>query len=270
MLLQFLKSTFRGGSSIRDDEAGYDRALKRLVDAGEFGEALALYDRIVGAGIRPCEPQFDAAYRRSLEATTTAPYALRRRSRFHLLYRLIEEILPLEGAIAECGCYRGLSSHLMLSRLRRADPGFSGAGYHVFDSFEGLSEPGPEDRQIGDDPPALRVHLAAQRGWFAVPLDVVRQGLAEFPDVSYHPGWIPASLSGQPERRYRFVHLDLDLHDPTLGALEYFFPRLVQGAILVCDDFNWPGERKAIEDFCARHGVAFETTPHNQAVLRRK
>ncbi|MFN0164646.1 MAG: TylF/MycF/NovP-related O-methyltransferase, partial [Burkholderiales bacterium] len=132
-----------------------------------------------------------------------------------------------------------------------------------------LSEPGPEDRLVGDEPPALRVHLAARRGWFAVPLEVVRQGLAEFPGVSYHPGWIPASLASLPERRYRFVHLDLDLHDPTLGALEYFFPRLVPGALLVCDDFNWPGERKAIEDFCARQGIAFETTPHNQAVLRR-
>jgi pentatricopeptide repeat protein len=269
MLLQFLKSAFGRRTSPAIDETGYDRVLKSLVDAGKFSESLALYDEIVSAGIRPCEPQFDAAYRRSLEATTTAPYALRRRSRFHQLYRLLEEVLPLDGDIAECGCYRGLSSHLMLSRLRRADPGYDGAGYHVLDSFEGLSEPGPEDRLVGVEPPAQRVHLAAQRGWFAVPLEVVRQGLAEFPGVSYHPGWIPASLSGLPERRYRFVHLDLDLHDPTLGALEYFFPRLVPGAILVCDDFNWPGERKAIEDFCARQGIAFETTPHNQAVLRR-
>ena len=59
------------------------------------------------------------------------------------------------------------------------------------------------------------------------------------------------------------------VYDPTLGALEYFFPRLVPGAIVVCDDFGWPGERKAIENFCARHGCSFETTVHLQAVLRR-
>jgi len=107
-----------------------------------------------------------------------------------------------------------------------------------------------------------------RRGWFAAPLEIVRQGLAEFPDVHYHPGWIPSSFAGMPERRYRFVHLDLDLHDPTLAALEYFYPRLVPGAVVVCDDYQWPGERKAIQDFCARQGISFATTPTGQAVLR--
>jgi hypothetical protein len=108
-----------------------------------------------------------------------------------------------------------------------------------------------------------------RRGWFATPLDAVRRALADFPGVAWHPGWIPQSFTGLPERRYRFVHLDLDLHDPTLGGLEYFFPRLAPGAILVCDDYDWPGERKAVEDFCARQGVRFQVTPHGQAVIRR-
>jgi predicted O-methyltransferase YrrM len=98
----------------------------------------------------------------------------------------------------------------------------------------------------------------------------VRRGLAAFPAVEFHPGWIPQSFAGLREMTYRFVHLDLDLHDPTLAALEYFYPRMVKGGILVCDDYSWPGARKAIEDFCARHRVAFEATPHGQAVLRRE
>jgi hypothetical protein len=219
--------------------------------------------------MRPCEPLFDGVYRQALAATGTPPFPLRRRSRFHQLYRLLDEILPLQGELAECGCFRGLSSNLILSRLRRADPGYKGAGYHVFDSFEGLSEPLPVDLGVGAEPARPHLHRHAQRGWFAASLELVRRGLAEFPEVAYHPGWIPDSFAGLPERRYRFVHLDVDLHDPTLGALEYFYPRLVPGALVVCDDYNWPGERKAVEDFCARHGVAVETTLHGQAVLRR-
>jgi hypothetical protein len=87
--------------------------------------------------------------------------------------------------------------------------------------------------------------------------------------VEFHRGWIPQSLAGLPESRYRFVHLDLDLHDPTQAALEYFYPRLVAGGMVVCDDYNWPGARKAIEGYCSRQHVAFAATVHGQAVLRR-
>lgn len=268
MLLQVLRDIFGGrpAGAFAGDELSCDRLMKSLSDAGKREQAMAVYDAAVDAGLCACEPQFDADYRRALEATGTAPYALRRRKRFAQLLRLLDEALPLQGDVAECGCYRGLSSHLILTRLRRADPGYSGAGYHVFDSFAGLSEPGTVDRAEGGPP---GVHQLAQRGWFATPLEVVRAGLAEFPGVSFHAGWIPQSFAGLAERAYRFVHLDLDLHDPTLGGLEYFYPRMVPGAVLVCDDYDWPGERKAIEDFSARQGIGFETTPHGQAVLRR-
>lgn len=250
------------------DEAGYDRAMRDAMDQGRDAEALALYDAAIAAGLQPCDAAFDAAYRRALAATASPPFPLRRRARFHHLYRLLGETLALEGDVAECGCYRGLSTHLLLGRLRLADRAYAGRGFHVFDSFEGLSEPSAEDIPAGDDPNSERVRRMCQRGWFAAPLEGVRRSLAEFPGTSFHPGWIPQSFAGLPERRYRFVHLDLDLHDPTLGALEYFFPRLVPGAIVVCDDYSWPGERKAIEDFCARRGVAFSSTQHGQAVLR--
>ncbi len=271
MLLRVLREVFtrKRPARLPRDEAGVERLMQGFVEQGKDAESLVVYDAAIAAGLRPCEPDFDRDYRRALEATGTPPYPLRRRPRFQELCRLLGEALELEGDIAECGCFRGLSSHLMLARLKRAELGFAGRGYHIFDSFEGLSEPGAADSVPGDDAGAERVRRMCRCGWFAAPLEIVRQGLAEFPQVDYRPGWIPASFAGLPERHYRFVHLDLDLHNPTLAALEYFFPRLVAGAIVVCDDYAWPGERKAVEDFCERHRVAFETTPHGQAVLRR-
>lgn len=270
MLLRVLREIFARApaESLPRDEAGFEQLMQDAVQRGDDARALAIYDAAIAAGMQPADGEFDRDYRRALEATGTPPYPLRRRSRFRLLCGLLDEVARIEGDIAECGCFRGLSSFLMLTRLARARPGFDGAGYHVFDSFEGLSEPSAADAVAGSDPAAERVRRMCRRGWFAAPLEVVRGALAAFPAVAFHPGWIPQSFAGLPERRYRFVHLDLDLHDPTLGALEYFFPRLAPGAIVVCDDFDWPGERKAIEAFCARRGIGFETTPHGQAVLR--
>lgn len=271
MLLRVLRDIFtrKPLAGMPTDEAGFERLMQDFVQQGREAESLVVYDAAIAAGIRPFERDFDQNYRRALVATGTPPYPLRRRSRFHELGRLFDETTGLEGDVAECGCFRGLSSHLLLGRMKRADRAFDGSGYHVFDSFEGLSEPAAADAVTGDGPVAERVRRMCKRGWFAAPLEVVKQGLAEFPGVEYHKGWIPQSLQGLPERRYRFVHLDLDLHDPTLGALEYFFPRLVPGAVVVCDDYDWPGERKAVDGFCARQGLTVATTAHGQAVLRR-
>ena len=93
--------------------------------------------------------------------------------------------------------------------------------------------------------------------------------LADFPGIDYGPGWVPDSLRGIAERRYRFVHLDLDLYAPTAGALEYFWPRLLSGGYVACDDYGWPGGRRAIDEFAARSGVAVATSEFNQAWLRK-
>jgi hypothetical protein len=271
VLLRVLREIFgrKPAADLPRDEAGFDRLIQQLVEQERDAQALAAYDAAIAAGVQPCDAQFDRDYRQGLAATGTPPSPLRRRARFHALCGLLDEALALEGDIVECGCFRGLSSFLLLTRLKRAAPAFDGHGYHIFDSFEGLSEPSAEDRASADPATAKRVGRMLRQGWFATPLAAVRKALADFPGVAWHPGWIPQSFAGLPELRYRFVHLDLDLHDPTLGGLEYFYPRLVPGAIIVCDDYDWPGERRAVEDFCARQGIRFQTTPYGQAVIRR-
>ena len=39
--------------------------------------------------------------------------------------------------------------------------------------------------------------------------------------------------------------------------------------MIVCDDYNWPGARKAIDEVCERLGATFNTTPQMQAYIMR-
>lgn len=271
MLLRLLQEIFGRGTppGLPEDVAGCDRLMQDLCRRGKEDLALAVYDAAIAKGLSPCGGRFDADYRRALVATNNTPQPLRRRQRFHNLHELLGTVLHLQGMVAECGCFCGMSSHLMLDRMKTADPDFKGLGYFIFDSFEGLSAPGAKDEIAADHPKSARLREMCRAGAFAASLETVQRGLAAFPAVEFHPGWIPQSFAGLPEQKYRFVHLDLDLYDPTLAALEYFFPRMVSGGIVVCDDYSWPGARKAIEEFCAQSAVAFETTPEGQAVLRR-
>jgi hypothetical protein len=229
-------------------------ALAHDVEAAAalYGEANRLAQAAAGGA---AATSFDLAYERGLAVTRTWE-SPRRRPRFRRLLQLFERTLGRPGEVAECGCWRGLSSFLMCSRQREFDSGFDGAGFHVLDSFAGLSVP----EAIDEVAPAVE-------GMFAAGLEHVRRSLDAFPGVELHPGWIPGSLSDLPERAYRFVHLDLDLHAPTAGALAYFHPRLAPGGLIVCDDFNWPGARAAISGYCSERRIAFTTTDANQAVI---
>ena len=161
------------------------------------------------------------------------------------------------GNIAECGVFRGLSAYVFCRYRRHAIPGFTGHGFSLFDSFEGLSALRAEDeiRELGD---GFIDSKFREKGAFQGRLEIVRKALKDFPDVAYHPGWIPLVFQGVPDAQYSFVHIDVDLYEPTKGAIEYFFPRLQRGGAIVCDDYgflHWPGAKHAMDEYCVPRGI---------------
>jgi len=269
-ILQSLVVDARHLPTLRDLRSNaFDGLLRLLFAAGRHDRMAKVFRQYVADYCTAQDAGFDDAYLAGVLASSTAPVPLRRRDRFRLLVAQLERTHGLQGKVAECGCFRGLSSFLMCSALRRHDSAFTGAGYRIFDSFQGLSAPREED--IVDDGSAefdrLKDNIVA--GHYAATLETVRRTLAPFPAVEYFPGWIPAAFPSETASQYRFVHVDVDLYQPTLDSFEYFWPRLVPGAVVVCDDYNWPGGRRAVEEFCARAGVGYESTPFNQACFAK-
>ncbi len=45
--------------------------------------------------------------------------------------------------------------------------------------------------------------------------------------------------------------MDADLHNPTLAGLEFFYPRLSEGGVILIHDYNtdWPELMKAVDTF---------------------
>jgi hypothetical protein len=244
----------------------YEARLSDLFAKGMRGTMARLFGRYVAEFTEP-DAKFDALYIEGLFVTGTAPAPLRRRDRFRSLMREFGRTLALEGCVAECGCFRGLSSFLLCSQLRRHDARFDGTGYEIYDSFCGLSDPQPEDAPSAQsDEIAVR---SLRPRFFAFPLEEVQRSLAAFPGISYGPGWIPAGFRPDEDRRYRFIHVDVDLYQPTKASFEHFWPRIVPGGVMVCDDYNWGGAKRAVEEFAAASGSRFSVTGHNQAVFTK-
>lgn len=149
------------------------------------------------------------------------------------LLRLVEEV---PGDTAECGVYKGASSWLICAATEGSE-----RTHHLFDSFEGLSEPEASDGTYW------------RSGNLAASEDLVRRNLEPFIGrVEFHKGWIPERFPDVDGKTFAFVHVDVDLRSPTLQSVEFFYPRLAQGGILLCDDYAFAtcsGATAAIDAF---------------------
>lgn len=158
------------------------------------------------------------------------------------LFNLSRSVANLTGDTVECGVLNGGGSYIILSAIGDDD-----ARHHIFDSFEGLSEPGTNDEIKVVTPYVWKKHD------LSVPEEHVRRNLAAFGDrVSYYKGWIPERFGAVEDRRFRLVHIDVDLYQPTRDALAFFYARTVPGGLIICDDYGseiCPGAKQAFDEF---------------------
>ena len=152
------------------------------------------------------------------------------------LYSLARSVSRLPGALAEAGVYRGGSARILCA-VKQDDP------LYLFDTFEGM----PQTNAATDG--GFRTGDFADTGF-----EDVKNYLSRFPNVHIYKGIFPDSAVGKEpaNQQYRFVHLDLDIYESTFKSLEFFYPRVVAGGIIVSHDYSnltVPGVKKAFTDF---------------------
>lgn len=148
----------------------------------------------------------------------------------------------------ECGVFTGSSLLACAALAREAAIPFRLVG---LDTFEGLPPLSETDR-IFARPKAryLRQTMFTETSVAQV-RERIRQGGFEA-GVEVRQGLFSATLPTLPERRYHWVNIDCDLYEPHLECLEYFYPRMVPGAVVFFDDYHsvdYPMAGKAVDAF---------------------
>ena len=175
--------------------------------------------------------------------------------RKYFLRELLQLVRDLPGDTAECGVYRGASSWLICNFFRESQKTHFG-----FDSFEGISPPQAVDGaywKAGD----LTTSIASAQN-LLVPFR-----------AELLAGWIPTRFAEVADRQFCFVHLDVDVYEPTRDSLEFFYPRLVPGGVIVCDDYGFescPGAKRAMDDHRVQHRDKFLNCTTGQGVIIKR
>ena len=157
------------------------------------------------------------------------------------------------GAVAEAGVYRG-------DFARRINEFFPDRSLYLFDTFEGFAE-----RDIIAD--KERGYLYNNIGLHGdTSIEIVLQKMANRNSVIIKKGYFPDTAEGL-EEKFCFVSLDMDLYQPILAGLEYFYSRLCAGGYIFVHDCNIEqatfngGSRQALLEFVHKEKIGYVMLP---------
>lgn len=216
-----LRQRLRGGDRERE-EAGL-ALVERLT-------AVALPGYVIAEGFKSW--QTDRAFLDRCRAL--GPLADRAAERKFLLREMLALVEDVPGDTAEAGVYQGASSWFICDHFADTE-----RTHWAIDSFEGLSAPTGRDGG----------HWAG--GDLVGSEEVVRCRLAGY-RAEVLKGWIPEVFDAVDADAFAFVHIDVDIYEPTRDSLEFFYSRLSSGGVIVCDDYGFtscPGATRAFDEF---------------------
>jgi O-methyltransferase len=143
----------------------------------------------------------------------------------------------IAGDLAELGVYQGDTARII--HLCAPD-----RELHLFDTFEGF----PAGDLAGETGKASGY---TTRHFADTSVEKVIEKISGNENIHFHKGYFPDTADELKETKFCFVSMDADLAAPTKAGLEFFYPRLSSGGVIMVHDYNpeWPGLMKAVNDF---------------------
>jgi O-methyltransferase len=203
-----------------------------------------------------------------------------------LVYSLARSQCHLDGDLAEVGVYTGASAKLIAEardhsvqspkskvqgQTHNGEPAPTldlGPGtldckcLHLFDTFAGLPESSAKDRNV---------YTGKSKPQYACSLGSVQEYLRNYANLQFYKGLFPNTAAPAADRNFCFVHIDVDLYTSTLACLEFFYPRLVPGGILLSHDYSLlTGVKAAFTEFLADKTEAVVELPTTQAMIIKR
>lgn len=144
----------------------------------------------------------------------------------------------IEGDVIEFGTFRGGTAGVILQNLAPQKI------LHICDSFTGMPPVAAEDNYHQEGDFAKTGHAQVIRG-------LAELGTHFKAHVGFFSETIPEMEKKGPDT-IAFAHIDADLYQSVLDALEFCYPRMVRGGVMILDDYAAPsclGAKQAADEF---------------------
>ncbi len=205
-----------------------------------------------GAGWPDVEKEFFSIFERC------KPYSLTSFERMYALYKAVKYIIEndIDGDFVECGVWKGGS--VMLMAIVLSELGVKDRKIYMYDTYEGMTEPTEKDVNFAGTLAKNKWEDGRKddgtSDWCYSSLDEVKANLSQvdYPDDNFIivQGMVEDTIPGTVPDKISLLRLDTDLYDSTLHELRNMYPLLVNGGVLIIDDYgHWRGSREATDQY---------------------
>jgi len=170
----------------------------------------------------------------------------------------------LRGDFVECGVNYGFLSSAIMHYL---DWNSLDKAFYLLDTFYGLDERyvSEQEKKAG----ALEMSKAfLKSGHYVSQIETVKANFSEWRNVRIIEGAIPETLEQVETKEIAYLHLDMNCSPPEIAAAEFFWDRLVPGALVLMDDYSRDSSQKeALDAFVQSKGLKILSVPTGQGLL---
>ncbi len=222
------------------------RAMKRRRRKQPCGTPQSLEERF---------PDIDVETRNRIEECR--PFTMTSPDRLLALIQAVEYIVDhnIEGDIVECGVWRG-GSMMAVAKTLTAKGSFQ-RNLRLFDTFEGMPPAAAVDRDLRGNTASQLLseeNPETSKVWAIAGLEEVVRNLTAtaYPpsNIHYVKGKVEETIPANAPDSIAILRLDTDWYSSTKHELIHLFPRLVQGGVLIIDDYgHWEGARRAVDEY---------------------
>jgi len=190
-------------------------------------------------------------------------------------YELFKKILPIHGAIVECGVHQGAGTLTWGVLSSIFEPVNHIRKIIGFDTFEGFASINEKDKATGNE--NLKVGGLAVNTETEL-LEAIRlydqfRPLGHISKIQLVKGnamqTIPSFVEANPHLVVAMLYLDFDLYEPTKLAIEKFLPLMPKGSVIVFDELyneQWPGETVAVKETVGLTSLRIERFPFHPQI----
>ena len=202
--------------------------------------------------------EFKKAYKRGIKANG---YDYHWQWRVHVGLWAATYAVKLKGDFVECGVSKGFLSSSIMEYLNWNS---MNKKFYLLDTFKGIDE-----TQLSKEEITLGRKEQNQK-FYSESYEDVKKNFAEFKNIILVKGSIPSTLNKVRAKKISYLSIDMNNAKPEIAAVEYFWPKLVKGGVILLDDYAYSGyfpQKKAFDRFAKKIGTQILSLPTGQGLI---
>lgn len=202
-------------------------------------------------------PDFNERHKNIIDKVR--PYTMTSPERVAALVDAVDYICRhnIEGSIVECGVWKGGSMMATLLALNHHHA--NNRAVYLYDTFEGMPPAEEVDKNFKDQKAEVLLEAENYKKeqsvvWAYSSLEEVKSNIYSiaYPKEKIHfiKGKVEDTIPSTIPDKIALLRLDTDWYQSTKHELEYLYPLLMPGGVLIIDDYGfWKGARKAVDEY---------------------